>query len=40
MKAPRPVFVVDDEKQVLDSVRCLLQTINTMSIVIRAPETS
>lgn len=26
MKAPRPVFVVDDEKQVLDSVRCLLLT--------------
>ncbi len=25
MKAPRPVFVVDDEPQVLDSVKCLLQ---------------
>ncbi len=26
MTAPRPVFVVDDEQDVLDSVRCLLQT--------------
>lgn len=26
MTAPRPVFVVDDEQCVLDSVRCLLQT--------------
>ena len=26
MIAPHPVFVVDDEQQVLDSVRCLLQT--------------